>query len=103
MRYRPYSRSPPSLYALMDWWDKTDVTSFFLGKTSGKNLPIQEIVVEFVYFRQRKKKNGFFFILEDDNGKFWVELSGRCYFSECSSDCRCVLTESNNDVKLVET
>ena len=40
---------------------------------------------------------------EDDNGKFWVELSGRCYFSECSSDCRCVLTESNNDVKLVET
>ena len=42
-------------------------------------------------------------MLEDDNGKFWVELSGRCYFSECSGDCRCVLTESNNDVKLVET
>ena len=49
------------------------------------------------------KRRTAFFILEDDNGKFWVKSSGRCYFSECSSDCRFVLTESNNDVKLVET
>lgn len=47
-------------------------------------MPIQEIGVLFVYLRE-EKKNGFF-IFESDNGKFWVELSGRRYFSEGSSD-----------------
>lgn len=63
-------------------------------------MPIQEIGVLFVYFREQKKKNGFF-IFESDNGKFWVELSGRCYFLKAVVTC--VLTESNHYVKLIET
>ena len=36
------------------------------GANKGKNLPMQEIAVEFVYFRQRKMRT---FHAKDDNGK----------------------------------
>ena len=55
---RPYSRYPPTLHARKDGWDKSSVLWFRRRQTSVKNqdLPIQEIVVEFVYSRQKMKK-----------------------------------------------
>ena len=46
---RPYSRYPPSLHALKDSSDKSDVTWLLRGQTSDQIFPIQESAVEFVY------------------------------------------------------
>ena len=47
----PYSRCPPSLPSLKDWWEKINVTWFL-----SKKLPIEEIAVEFVYSINRQQE-----------------------------------------------
>ena len=91
---RPYSRCPPSLHALKDWWDKSDVTWFSGDKqvTNSSN--------------QCKESQSSLFIL--DNRKwttFYTKVMGgsdHCYFFNVVATAD-VLTASNNDVNFVET
>ena len=52
-----------------------------------KNSPKQEIAMEFVYCRQRKRKARTFH-LEDNNGKLWVEVIIVTFFG-CISERVC--------------
>lgn len=54
---RPYSRYSESLYALKDCGDKSNVMWFLRGANKWRNLPMQEVVVEFANYRQQKMKN----------------------------------------------
>ena len=64
---RPYSRYPPSLHALKDWWDKSmdnrktfyhpwqkQCHLVFQGANKRENLPLREVALDFVYFLQTK-------------------------------------------------
>ena len=55
---RPYLRFLPSLHALKDWKEKSNVTRFLKGQTSHKiSQLIQEIAAEFVYSEPQKMKH----------------------------------------------
>ena len=58
-RNRSYSRCPPSLHALKEWWDKSDVTWLLVGQTSDKIC-------------RYKKSRCFFFILDNSNWRTFI-------------------------------
>ena len=60
---------------------------WFMENVFEKNSPKQEIVMAFVYSRQRKRKARTFH-LEDNNGKLWVEVIIVTFFG-CISERIC--------------
>ena len=96
-RNRLHSRYPPSLHALKDWWDESDVTWLLMGQTSDK------------FFQYKKSQTSLFILdnrkwttyIKDDNRKLWLEVTIITFFNAVATvDVR---TASNNDVNFVET
>ena len=94
---RPYSRYPPSLHLLKDWWDRSDVMWFLRGQTSDKSA-------------NTRNRSHVYFIL--DNRSFYLKeimethgWSDHCYFFGRNSDRRCPHNKQCNEisVKLVNS
>ena len=96
--FRPYSRYPPSIHALKDWWDKSNVTWFLRGLKSEKIWQFKKLQSSLFILGNRKWRT---FHLKDDNGKLWVEVI-IVTFLDVSATVD-VLTARNNDLKLPET
>ena len=95
---RPCWRCPPSLHALKDWWDKSDVTWFLRGQTIDKFFQYKKLQSSLFILNNRKCTT---FYIKDDNGKLWVKVIIVTFFNaEATVD---VLTASNNDVNFAET
>ena len=95
---RPYSRCPPSLHALRDWWDKSNVTWFLRGQTSEKNCQWKKSRLSLFILDNRKWRP---FHLKDDNVKIWVEVIIVTFlYAVATVD---VLMANSNDVNLAKT
>ena len=95
---RLYSRCPPSLHALKDWWDKSNVTWFFRGQTSENNCQWKKSRLSLFILDNRKWRP---FHLKDDNVKIWVEVS--IVTSLCAVAIVDVLMANSNDVNRAKT
>ena len=92
---RSYSRYPPSLHALKDWWDKSDVTCFLKGQTADKICQCKKSPSSLFILNNRKWRT---FYLKDDNGKLWVKVIIVTFLDAVTTVD--VLTASYNDVNL---
>ena len=68
MKNRPYSRYPPTMHALYEWWEKSNVTWYFRGQTKNKIC-------------QFEKSRSALFILSKRNDYLMVLQNVRRYFS----------------------
>ena len=93
---RPYSRCPPSLHALRDWWHKSNVMGFLRGQTSNcqwKKSRLSLFILDNGKWRP--------FHLRDDNVKTWVEVIIVTFlYAVATVD---VLMADSNDVNLAKT
>ena len=91
---RPFSRCPPSLHALKDSWDKSNVTWFFKGQTSENNCQWKKSRLN-LFILDNRKWNSFY--LKDDNVKTWVEVIIVAFL--CAVATVDVFMANGNDVK----
>ena len=89
---------PPSLHALKDWWDKSDVMWFLRGQTSDNFFQCKKSRSRFFILDNRKWTT---FYIKDDNGKLWVEVIIFTFLDAVATVD--VLTARKGDVNFVET
>ena len=68
---RPYSQHLPSLLALKDWWDKSNVTWFLRGQTSYKICQYKKSQSN-LFILDNRKWTTIYRYLKDINDKFWI-------------------------------
>ena len=68
---RPYSQHLPSLLALKDWWDKSNVTWFLRGQTSYKIWQYKKSQSS-LFILDNRKWTTIYRYLKEINDKLWI-------------------------------